>query len=61
MGITTDTFTGLEFLLPASLLFQHKTYAAGRQSNIELLVSDLMINSMLKNTKSYFYGIHGMS
>ena len=31
--------------------------------NIELLilVSNFMVNSMLKNTQRYFYGMHGMS
>ena len=41
-----------------------QTYPASRESKIKLilmLVSDFMVNSMLKSTQRQFYGIHGMS
>ena len=36
-----------------------KTYAAGRESNIELLilVSDIMVNSMLKYSKVFLWNV----
>ena len=63
MGKTTDTFGRLRFCLPLNLPFEANTYAAGRESNIELLilVSDFIVNSILKNSQRYFFGMHGMS
>ena len=50
----------MKFWLLQNLLFYAKSYAARRESKIELLilVSDFMVNSRLKNTLWYFYGIH---
>ena len=58
-GKTTDRFGKInfwEFWLPQNLLFKAKSYAASRESKIELLmlISDFMVNSMLKNTQRYF-------
>ena len=63
MGKTTDTFGRLKFWLSVKLLFQSKTYAASRESNIELLMlgSGFMVNSTLNNTQRYLCGIHGIS
>ena len=63
LGRTTDTFGRSKFRLPVNLLFYVKTYAASRESHIELLIlaSDFMVNSRLKNTQRYFCGVHGMS
>ena len=63
MEKTTDTFGRMKFRLPQNLPFLATSYAASRESKIDLLmrVSDFKVNSMLKNTQRYFYGIHGMS
>ena len=52
----------MKFWLPQKLLLYAKTYAASRESIIELLilVSGFMVNSRLKNTLWHFYKIHGM-
>ena len=49
MGKTTDTFFGSKFQLPQNSLFQTKTFAAGRTSNIELLMLalDLVVDKIL--------------
>ena len=53
MGKTTDTFWRLKFRLPVNLPFLADTYAASRDSYIELLilVSDFMVNIRLKILK----------
>ena len=63
MGKTTYIFRRMKFQLPQILLFYAKTYAASRESKVELLmlVSDLVVNSTLKNTQRYFCGMHGKS
>ena len=55
---TTDRFGMMKFWPPQNLLFKAKTYAASRESNIELLiiVSDFMVNSWLK-----IYILYGIS
>ena len=52
-----DTFGRMKFWLPLKLsYFLSQTYAASRESKIELLmlVSDFMVNSMLKILKGVF-------
>ena len=48
MGITSDVFGVLKFQLPRTLPFKAKVYAAGRISNIELLilVLDFKVNQL---------------
>ena len=56
MGKTTDTFLWLKIRLPQNLSLQAKSYAAGRANNTKLLmlVSDVKVNSRLKNTQRNF-------
>ena len=56
MGKTTDTFLWLKIWLPQTLLLYAKSYAAGRANNTKLLmlVSDVKVNSRLKNTQRNF-------
>ena len=56
MGKTTDTFLWLKIRLPQTLSLQAKSYAAGRANNTKLLmlVSDIKVNSRLKNTQRNF-------
>ena len=56
MGKTTDTFLWLKIRLPRTLSLQAKSYAAGRANNTQLLmlVSDVKVNSRLKNTQRNF-------
>ena len=63
MAKATDTFRRMKFWLPQILPLSTVTYAASRESNIELLIliSDFVMNSMLKNNERYFCEIHVMS
>ena len=56
MGKTTDTFLWLKIRLPQTLSLQAKSYAAGRANNTKLLmlVSDIKVNSRLKNAQRKF-------
>ena len=64
-SIDYTTCTDSEFIIYSKkcIIPLSKTYAASRESNIELLilVSDFMVNSVLKSTQRYFCVIHGMS
>ena len=55
-------FGRLKFWVAQNLRFLANTYAVSRGDNIGLLmlVSDSMVNYILKDTQRYFYGIHGM-
>ena len=56
MGKTTDTFLWSKIWLPQTLSLLAKSYAAGRAYNTELLmlVSDIKVNSRLKNIQRNF-------
>ena len=65
MGKTTDMFRRLKFRLPVNLRFYCNTYAASREKQYRVInttvVSDFMVDSMLKNIQRYFCGMNGMS
>ena len=56
MGETTDMLEGQNFGCYKPFLFQAKTYAVDRASNLELLmlVLDFKVDYRLKNTQWYF-------
>ena len=56
MGETTDMLEGRNFGCYKPFLFQAKTYAVDRASNLELLmlVLDFKVDYRLKNTQWYF-------
>ena len=56
-------FWRLKYWLPENLLLKAKIYAASTTGSLKLLmlVSDFMVNPMLKNTQRYFCGMHRMS
>ena len=58
VGKTTDSFLWLKIRLPQTLSLSAKSYAAGRANNtvtkLLMLVSDVKVNSRLKNTRRNF-------
>ena len=56
VGKTTDTFLCLKIRLLQTLSLSAKSYAAGTANNTKvlMLVSDVKVNSRLKNTRRNF-------
>ena len=65
MGKRTDTCGRMKLIIlfSATTKLTILSYTSSRETKIELLilVSDFMVNSMLKNTQGYFCEMQGIS